>query len=195
MNKQRKERSKRRGSSGDHTALLKGLQQQKGRTTNKISIEQLVKLKSDNFDSEFLDATIDMAKTRGSTQGLPLANFVRTQLKHDQKQAVDDVLKRAKSALSSEERAPSRSIVNRYWEDKVRVVSAMSRKNKSYIDDEPILSRCTHQKEKPRKKLKASEQNTDNRLIKRQRLFQVYTIKQNDAKSRTSNLKHNIIVE
>ena len=77
----------------------------------------------------------------------------------------------------------------------MRIVSAMSRKNKSYIDDEPVLSRCTNQKEKPRKKLKASEQNTDNRLIKRQRLFQVYTIKQNDPKSRTSNLKHNIIVE
>ena len=80
INRQLRAKSKRRTTSNDFTALLKGLQDQRGRTTNKISIEELVKLKSDKFDSKALDVTIDMAKTRGSTQGLPLANYVNAQI-------------------------------------------------------------------------------------------------------------------
>ena len=63
--------------------MLKGFTETRGRQSNKMSLEQLVKYKSDNFDSGAFNITLDVAKTRGSATGLPLGRFVRKQLKHD----------------------------------------------------------------------------------------------------------------
>ena len=65
------------------SSLLIGLTVNKARKTNKMSIEDLVKFKSENFDSSELNTTVNMAKHRG-TVGLPLAKFVDSQIRHDQ---------------------------------------------------------------------------------------------------------------
>ena len=105
----------RASKRGGENALLKGFALNKGRQTNKLSLEQLVKLKSDNFDATALDTTLEVAKTRGSTLGLPLANFVRSQLRYEQERAMEDVLQRARTALGTEPQAKAGEIISKYW--------------------------------------------------------------------------------
>ena len=47
------------------------------RVSNKIEIEELLRLKKQDVDTQYMDATLQMIKLRGSDYGLHLANYVK----------------------------------------------------------------------------------------------------------------------
>ena len=60
----------------------------KGRISNKIQIEQLLRLKNKNYATKYMDATLDFVRQRGSDYGLTLSKFINNQMAMEEKDMI-----------------------------------------------------------------------------------------------------------
>ena len=59
-----------------------------GRISNKIQIEQLLRLKNKNYATKYMDATLDFVRQRGSDYGLTLSKFINNQMAMEEKDMI-----------------------------------------------------------------------------------------------------------
>ena len=93
-------------------------------------------------------------------------------------------MQRARTALSTQSKENAVGIINKYWEEKVRLVGAISKPHLHYINEDPLFNKCVQYKE-TKKEISLSKRKdlyTNEKLQKRRRMFQVYTINHNEAK-------------
>ena len=55
---------------------------------------------------------------------------------------MEDVLTRAKTALSLAPQDKAGEIINQYWESKVKLIGAISKTHNSIINDDSVFGQC-----------------------------------------------------
>ena len=80
-------------------------------------------MRKNNHESQYLDATLNFIKHRGSDHGMKLSAFVQGQLQLEEKALIHEELDLGCKTMKILEKKPNEHIL-RYWKDKIMHIKA-----------------------------------------------------------------------